>query len=266
MSLRAPGALAIALLLLTAPAASAQESYSPPPMVPVDEAPADEQPWGDPNAQPAYPEQPPPEHPQYTNPPIDGAGAQQPEGDTTFAGTGLASTRSKHFLALASVGFGLFAPGLHLNARAEADIGKLALLASYTGFGSDVWGTTDMVGHFMGMGGWSIFSREDITLRVLGGVDVIDTGAMVAVGPVFGSTVRAMFGGIGLDVAAFFTPFPFRQLEVRAAFVVRWWSIFEAHLGWRYQAIDPTQGNTLGALFTSSPTINGPVIGLGLTF
>lgn len=251
----------LAILALHAGAALAQtDDFTAPPMVPADEG-----------------EQPQPEQPQqfqYAEPgtyanEVDPEAQQQPPPGATkrFEGSILESQRSKHVLALASGSLGITraSPGVTLDVRAEADIGKFVLLAGYTGFGDPDYQT--FIGHFMGLGGWAIFSREEITWRVLGGLDVINLPEVNAVGFAVGTNVRAMFTpSFGIDSAVFLTPLPFRQFEFRVALVARFWSIFEAHAGWRYQALDATVGGTLGDLFTTAPSINGPMVGLGLAF
>jgi hypothetical protein len=260
----------LAVIALQGLSAFAQD-MTPPPMVPVDEP-----------EQQTTEEQPPPADQQqfqyaepgtYSNAPADPNAQQpqqnpsQPQGTTTFAGSFMESTREKHLLALASGAIGVTraSPGIALDVRAEADIGKIALFAGYSGFGDSQY--TSFIGHFMGMAGWDIFAREEITWRVLAGIDVINTPGVAAVGFVFGSNIRAMFApNFGIDSAVFMTPVPFRQFEFRIALVLRWWNIFEAHLGWRYQAIEASQVGSLFTLFSTAPSINGPMVGLGLTF
>jgi len=267
----------LAVIALQSFAALAQD-MTPPPMVPVDEPeqqPVDEQPPPPPDPQqPAQQQQFQYAEPgTYANAPVDANAQQQPQNpkqpqpQTTFAGSFMESTRRKHFLALASGALGVTraSPGIALDVRAEADIGKIALLAGYTGFGDANY--TGFTGHFMGMAGWDIFAREEFTWRVLAGLDVINTPDVAAVGFVFGSNIRAMFAeNFGIDSAVFMTPVPFRQFEFRIALVLRWWNIFEAHLGWRYQAIEASQVGNLGTLFSTAPSINGPMVGIGLTF
>jgi len=272
----------LAVIALQSFGAFAQD-VTPPPMVPVDEPeqqPVDEQPPPPPD--PQTQQQPAQQQQQfqyaepgtYSNAQADPNAQQQqpqnpnqPQQKKTFAGSFMESTREKHFLALASGAIGVTraSPGMALDVRAEADIGKIALFAGYTGFGDANY--TSFTGHFMGMAGWDIFAREEFTWRVLAGIDVINRPDVAAVGFVFGSNIRAMFAeNFGIDSAVFMTPVPFRQFEFRIAVVLRWWSIFEAHLGWRYQALEASQFGNLGTLFNSAPSINGPMVGIGLTF
>lgn len=275
----------LAVFALQASAALAQsDDYSAPPMVPVDEpqAPADVPPPPD-QLPPADAQQPPTPEPQqfqyaqpgtYSNAAADPnapqqAAPQSPAKKTAFGGTFLESTRSKHFLALVSGSIGVtrYSPGLTLDVRAEADIGKFALLAGYTGFGYGDVNTYGFLGHFMGLGGFAIFSRDEITWRVLAGVDVINTPEVAAVGFAVGTNVRAMLNDhFGFDSAIFVTPLPYRQFEFRASLVVRWWSIFEAQIGWRFQALEASQTGNIVSLFSTAPSINGPMVAVGLTF
>jgi hypothetical protein len=181
----------------------------------------------------------------------------------------MGSTRTKHFVGLLSGSFGVTdaTAGAVGNLRAEIDIGRIGLLLGYTNFFSSVpFGFGAIQVHQVNaLAGYSFFSSDELTLRVLGGVDVMVRDGVTAVGPAVGSTLRSMWGRIGLDAAFIMTLAPFRQFELRAAFVIAW-SIFEAHLGWRLQVVDATQSGTLATLFSSSPGINGPVAGIGLTF
>ena len=149
------------------------------------------------------------------------------------------------------------------NIRAEIDIARIDLLLSYSDFISSV--NSIQIHQFNAMGGYSFFSSDELTWRVLGGLDVMIRDGTTAFGPVLGTTLRSMWGRIGVDAAFMATLFPFRQLEVRAAFVIQW-LIFEAQLGWRVQVMDATMSGTLATLFTTSPGINGPVVAIGITF
>lgn len=181
----------------------------------------------------------------------------------------MTSTRTKHFVGLLSGSFGVTSDtaGLVGNARAEIDIARIGLLFSYSDFISSLQSfNTIQVSQFNIMGGYSLFSSDELTWRVLAGLDIMIRQGSAAFGPVVGTNLRSMFGRtIGIDGAFMVTLLPFRQFEVRAALVIAW-SIFEIHLGWRLQVIDATQSGTLATLFTNSPGINGPVVGLGLTF
>ncbi len=284
--------LAAVLATLSVVAFAQSEEYSPPPMVPVDppaEATPDQPPLVPQSGQPVQPipadpqqQQPDQQQPQYPQQPQYQPYPQQqqygqpqpqrpakPAKEPVFAGTPFESTRSKHFLAMASASPAVFAEQLGsfaLNVRAEADIGRIPLFVGYTGFFPITLPRGESISHFTAMTGWSFFSSDEVTWRALTGVDVINDGGLVGTGVVFGSTFRAMANSVGFDAAVMFTPFPFRQLELRAAFVVQFWRVFELQLGWRYQAIDATQGGDLGTLFNIAPAANGPAIGLGLTF
>ncbi|MGV3624692.1 MAG: hypothetical protein ACO1OB_27985 [Archangium sp.] len=243
-----------------------EQSHQPVQPLPADYVPPQQQ----------YPQQPQYDPQQYQQqqyqqaPPTQPRKRQRAEAEPVFEGTPLESRRTKHFLALASGNIGLFtqSPDLRVgtvfNVRAEADIGKIPLFVGYSWFTPD---TADYaIGHFTAMTGWSFFSRDEITWRALGGVDVIDNDGLIGTGVVFGTTFRSMFArSVGVDLAAMFTPFPFRQLELRGAIVFQFW-VMEIQLGWRFQAIDATQGGNLGTLFDIAPSVNGPSAGIGLTF
>lgn len=296
-----PRVLAAALAMLSVAAFAQSDDYSAPPMVPVD-APADsQQPPPMPPAQaPQQQQQPsddqqlqeqshqpvqplpgdyvPPQQQQYPDqqqyqqqyqqaPPQQPRRNQRAEPEPVFEGTVLESRRTKHFLGLATANIGLFAAPANFtfNLRAEADIGKIPVFVGYTAFIPDA--EYNSINHFTAMTGWSIFSTDPITWRALGGIDVIDYDGTVALGAVFGTTFRSMFArSVGVDLAAMFTPLPFRQLELRAAIVFQFGRVFELQLGWRYQAIDATQGGNLATLFEIAPSVNGPSAAIGLTF
>lgn len=294
-STMSPRVLAAALAMISAGALAQSDDYSAPPMVPVD-APADQPPPSPPAQQPQQqqtdeqqlneqshqPVQPlpadyvapqqqqqqyDPQQYQYqqVTPPQQKRARAEPE--PVFEGTVFESRRTKHFLGIATANIGLFTapPGFTFNLRAEADIGKIPLLVGYTAFIPDT--TYNSINHFTAMTGWSIFSTDPVTWRVLGGVDVIDFDGTVALGAVFGTTFRSMFArSVGVDLAAMFTPLPFRQLELRAAIVFQFGRVFELQLGWRYQAIDATQGGSVATLFEIAPAVNGPSAAIGLTF
>ena len=168
-------------------------------------------------------------------------------------------------MALLSGGFGLTSGsgGLMGNARAEIDITRIGILLGYNYFLAAPTGIEVHQLNFMG--GFALFSSDLLTWRVLGGLDIMLRGGQTALGLVVGTNLRSMWGRVGLDAAFMTTLFPFRQFELRAAFVFSW-SIFEAHLGWRVQVIDATTSGTFATLFSTSPGINGPVAGIGLTF
>jgi hypothetical protein len=223
------------------------------PYDPNQQQPHYQQPY-DPNQQPPYnPNQQQPQRTQRRPPQTQ----QQGEGF-------MSSTRSKHFLALASGSLGVTeaSPGLVGSARVEFDITRLGFLLGYSNFWSVSTGI--QVHQFNAMAGFSFFSTDQITWRALLGVDVMARDGIVGTGPVIGTNLRSMWGRVGVDGAVLATLFPFRQLEARAAFVVNW-GVLEAHIGWRLQIIDATQSGTIGTLFTSSPAVNGPVVGIGLT-
>lgn len=182
----------------------------------------------------------------------------------------MTSTRTKHFLGLLSgaVGISDNTAGAVGNLRVELDIARISLLGSYSIFNASLptFFAFIQVHQVNAMAGYAVFSSDMLTFRLLGGVDIMTRDGVTAVGPIIGTNLRSMWGTFGLDGAFMVTMFPFRQLEARAAIVVRWWSVFEAHLGWRVQVIDATTSGDLGTLFTSSPTVTGPVAGIGLTF
>ncbi len=161
-----------------------------------------------------------------------------------------------------SVGLTADVAGFVGGARAEIDISRVGLLINYSNFLTTAF-TLSQVHQFSALGGWGLVSTETLRLRVLAGVDVMSNDGVVGVGPILGGNLRLSFGRLGLDAAAFFTPLPFRQLEVRAGLVVSW-AIFEFHLGWRFQVVDATVDGSIARLFERSPAINGPSAGIGL--
>jgi hypothetical protein len=205
-----------------------------------------------------YPQQQQPQYQQRPQPQ-----QRQPAQEAQEQGF-FTSTRTKHFVGLLTGALGVTnnSAGLVGNARVEFDISRFGFLLGYSNFYSlfsDI-----QIHQFNLMAGFAFFSSDQVTLRALAGVDIMSRNGITGTGPIFGANLRSMFGRVGVDAAFMFTVFPFRQLEGRAAFVVRW-SIFEAHFGWRVQIIDATQSGTLGTLFTTAPGINGPMIGIGFT-
>ena len=280
----------VAVLALSSVAWAQTEDLTAPPMVPADQPVAPPYPTSPQQpAQPQYPNQqypnqqypnqqyPNQQYPnqQYPNQQYPNQQQQRPQQprqvqpENELSTGPMISSRTKHFVGLlsGSLGVGDTGAGVVGNARAEIDIAKIGLLFSYSNFVSTVnaFSNTIQVHQFNVMAGYSFFSTDLLTLRALGGLDIMTRDGVTGVGPVLGSTLRSMWGSIGVDAAFMMTLFPFRQFELRAAFVIAW-SIFEAHLGWRVQVIDATQSGTLATLLSTSPGINGPVIGIGLTF
>ncbi len=295
---------AVLAALISAPAFAQSDEPSPPPMVPVEEPPpadgAQPAPWpGQPEASPEQqqqqqfeqlpPYQPGQQHQRYSNTPLEDIQVEgqhqetQPPPDHQHPRTPrrasppqaersrgwMESTRSKHVLGLLSGSLGLSdtTAGAVGNARLEVDIARVSLLGSYSLFAATVpgFGGSLQVSQVNVMGGYAFFSSDMLTFRALAGVDVMTREGQTAVGPIVGSTLRSMWGRVGLDGAFMLTLLPYRQLEARATFVVQWWSVFEAQLGWRVQVVDATATGDLGTLFTNSPTISGPVVAVGLT-
>ena len=155
--------------------------------------------------------------------------------------------------------------GALVNARVEIDAWRIGILLGYTDFVSLASGI--QVHQFNIMAGFALLSSDQVTWRLLAGLDMMVRSSSLAFGPVLGTNLRSMWGGrhFGLDAAFMATLFPFRQIELRAAFVFAF-SIIELHLGWRLQVIDATQSGTLATLLTSSPGITGPVASAGLSF
>lgn len=296
---------AVLAALISAPAFAQADEPSPPPMVPAEEPPpaegAQPAPWtGQPEAQPEPEQQPqqfqqlPPYQPgqqsqRYSNAPLEDLqvegqheekppppASQHPRTPRRAApprversGGWMESTRSRHVLGLLSGSLGLAdtTAGAVGNARLEVDIARVSLLGSYSLFAATIpgLGGSLQVSQVNVMGGYAFFSSDLLTFRALAGVDIMTREGQTAVGPIVGSTLRSMWGRVGLDGAFMLTLLPYRQLEARATFVVQWWRVFEAHLGWRVQVVDATASGDLGTLFTSSPTISGPVVAVGLT-
>ncbi|MFZ5446348.1 MAG: hypothetical protein ACOZQL_40550 [Myxococcota bacterium] len=288
-----------AVLLTSAVALAQNEDFSPPPMIPADQ-PVEQVPANPPQPQyqqypqqqpqyqqypqqqPQYQQYPqqqqqpqyqqyPQQQPQYQQPPQQyQPPPQQQQPQQVPQATGFFdSTRTKHFTGLLAGSVGIFdaSQGVVGTARAEVDIKRLSLLASYSLFAASLAQTASsiQVSQFTVMGGWAFLSSDELTLRALAGVDVMTRENLTATGLIVGANVRSMFGrAFGIDGALMVTLFPFRQLEARAGFVLAW-SIFEAHFGWRVQVVDATQSGTLATLFTSSPGVNGPYVAIGLS-
>jgi hypothetical protein len=202
------------------------------------------------------------QQPQYQQPQYPQQPAPQPQQPPTA--TQQATAKTAHFVGLLSGSLGITpdVAGYVGAARAELDLSRFAMLINYNNFVTTAF-TAAQVHQFSAMAGWGVVSDQAFRFRLLGGLDVMSNDGLTAVGPVIGSNLRFTFGRMGLDAAAFLTPLPFRQLELRGAFVVAF-SIFELHLGWRFQVVDATEGGSFDRLFSVSPAINGPVAGIGI--
>lgn len=257
-----------------------QQTYAPSqPYAPQPEAADASQPQQPFQQLPPY--QPGQQNRQYSNAPVEDVAPPAPASQPprapnrpapteTESSRAMTSTRTKHFLGLLSgaVGVSDTTSGAVGNLRAEIDIWRISLLGSYSIFSASIPGFFGyvQVHQVNAMAGYAFFSSDLLTFRLLGGVDFMTRDGVTAVGPIIGTNLRTMWGRFGLDGAVMVTLVPFRQVEARAALVLRWWSIFEAHLGWRVQVVDATLSGDLGTLFTSSPTVTGPVAAIGLTF
>ena len=165
-----------------------------------------------------------------------------------------------------SVGLLTDAIGFTGGVRAEFDINRFAIFGAYNRFiTSDL---NSEVNQFSIMGGYSLMANRIGRFRVLGGLDLISSPSVVALGPVVGLNTRLGLGFLGFDGAAFLTFYPYRQLEFRAAAVFRFW-VLELHAGWRYQVMDavqPADGGSFGTTFLAAPVVNGPYLAVGLAF
>jgi hypothetical protein len=215
--------------------------------------------------QPAQQYQPDPQYqqpaqqtPQYRNAPLPPE-QQEPQP----AAQKKSRTDGFHLgvFAFGSVGVVGGSTGLIGGVRGEMDISRFALHVAYNRFYSPGFEANQLTS----MIGVSLMANDAGRIRVLGGLDVIGTPTATAFGPVVALNFRLGLGVIGFDGSAALTLLPFRQLDARAALVLRL-AIFELHAGWRFQVLDGTDGGAFTTSFLSSPSVNGPYAALGLAF
>jgi len=151
--------------------------------------------------------------------------------------------------------------------RGEFDINRIAIYGAYNRFISADYTLGD-AHEFTILGGYSLMANRIGRIRVLGGLDILGTPATITLNPMLGFNTRLGLGFLGFDAAAFLTVYPARQLDLRAAVVLRFW-LLEFHAGWRFEVLDsvsPSAGGSFGNTFLTAPSVNGPFLAIGLAF
>ncbi|MBL8912662.1 MAG: hypothetical protein JNM17_18355 [Archangium sp.] len=164
--------------------------------------------------------------------------------------------------------------------RAELDIWRIGAVASFDRVGVTPISLGD-ARSWTALVGYSFVSTEFFRIRALAGLSAI-TGDTTATqfAPAIGTTARAFWRFIGAEGSAAFTGGGFRQLDLRAAAILRG-GIFELQLGYRAKWLDLTSGGTIDTLLSASTNsteqltaatpsapalIAGPHVGIGLVF
>jgi hypothetical protein len=202
-----------------------------------------------------YPQQPPP--PQYVP---QAKRARPPPKDPA---------EGFHMKALLTGSVGVVDAGFGFTGgvRGEFDINRIAIYGAYNRFISADYTLGD-AHEFTILGGYSLMANRIGRIRVLGGLDILGTPATITLNPMVGFNTRLGLGFLGFDAAAFLTVYPARQLDLRAAVVLRFW-LLELHAGWRFEVLDsvsPSAGGSFGNTFLTAPSVNGPFLAIGLAF
>ncbi|MFT3708002.1 MAG: hypothetical protein QM817_10135 [Archangium sp.] len=164
--------------------------------------------------------------------------------------------------------------------RAELDIWRIGAVATFDRAGVTPLSIGD-ANAWTGLLGYSVVSTEYFRVRALAGLSALTGSATTTqFAPTIGTTGRAIWKFIGAEGSASFTAGTFRQLDLRAAAILKG-GIFELQLGYRARWIDATTDGTVStllsatttstdALIATAPTapalIAGPHVSVGLVF
>jgi hypothetical protein len=147
------------------------------------------------------------------------------------------------------------------GARGEVDLFRFGVNVTYGRLVTSSLVLSDTV-EVVGLAGWSVMANRWGRVRVLGGLDVRAATAGVTVGPAVGANARVGFSMLQVDLSTTLTPFPFRQLEARAALVLKG-GLFELHGGYQARFSDTSSTGTLATLFSTAP-LAGPYVAVGV--
>ena len=147
------------------------------------------------------------------------------------------------------------------GARGEIDLFRVAVLVSWDRSITSSFTLSDTQ-QVTALAGYSVLAHKYARIRVLGGVDV-HAADTLTVAPAIGVSARAGLSFLAADVAATFTPLPFRRIDARAGLVLKG-GLFELQGGYRAQVIDTTSGGTLATLF-ATPLAAGPYLAVGVS-
>lgn len=149
-----------------------------------------------------------------------------------------------------------------VGARAELDVFRVSAMFSYERALSSTFTFSDTQ-QFMGLIGYSLINSPWVKLRLSGGVNALASASQVTPAPVFGTSARVGFHFLSLEASATLTPAVFRELDTRAALVLRA-ALFEVQAGYRAKLTDTTSTGSLGTLF-SNQLSSGPFVAIGFS-
>jgi hypothetical protein len=164
--------------------------------------------------------------------------------------------------------------------RAELDVWRIGAIATFDRVGVTPLSLGDARA-WTAMVGYAVVSTELFRVRALAGLSA-RTGDTTATqfAPTLGTTGRVLWKFIGAEGSAAFTAGTFRQLDLRAAAILKG-GIFELQLGYRARWVDATSDGTLSTLLSATTTatdqllataptapalLAGPHVSLGLHF
>lgn len=166
-------------------------------------------------------------------------------------------------LATANVPTALEGSDFLLGLRGELDVWRIGALVTF-----DRTGTTPLTladtRHWTSLLGYSVLHTPFLRVRALGGLSALTTDTTSSFAPALGATARLHWRFLGLEAAATFNPFGFRQLDARLEAILSG-GLFELHVGYRVRLLDASAKGTLETLFASTP-VAGPSIALGVSF
>ncbi|MFO0597092.1 MAG: hypothetical protein U0228_17395 [Myxococcaceae bacterium] len=164
--------------------------------------------------------------------------------------------------------------------RGELDVWRIGAVMSLDRVGVTPFSLGD-ANAWTGLLGYSVVWTELFRVRALAGVSALTGSATSSqFAPTVGTTARVLWKFIGAEGSAAFAAGTFRQLDVRAAAILRG-GIFELQLGYRARWIDATTDGTVSTLLSASTTstdaliattptapalVAGPHVGVGLVF
>lgn len=261
--------LALALVL-----AVTGDGFSPPPLVTAEPEAAPPPAWSEATATPPVPPAPaPPASPPAaaTQParsaapaaPAKSVAAAPAEVEATAPAPSTSSAPTFELRALVTGSPVTSSTGTSyaFGARGEIDLFRVAVLVSWDRSITSSFALSDTQ-QVTALAGYSVLAHEYARIRVLGGIDVHATDTLTFA-PALGVSARAGLSFLAADVAATFTPLPFRRIDARAGLVLKG-GLFELQGGYRAQVIDTTTGGTLATLF-ATPLAAGPYLALGVS-
>ena len=151
----------------------------------------------------------------------------------------------------ATVPTALIGSAFMFGARAELDLWRIGFVGTFDRIGVTPFTIGD-TNSWSALLGYSLVSTEFFRVRGLAGFSAL-TGANTTTrfAPSLGTTARVLWHFIGAEGSASFTAGAFRQLDLRAAMILKG-GVFELQLGYRARWIDATASGTIGSMFSTS--------------